>query len=396
MFYNVFRQSGGFMKYTKSQIYSLISQRVESLQKVWFEDHDLNELLEDYPTPIQLQETRKNELAIVVDTLVSELDQDIPADLIDHWKTHFSYSIYPINKLFKKSLINFFNPTMINAVGMIILGQAFMLTLLSKPDNNGSDFVKNEARNFMENVNELLDMPYKLATINVFINSICKNYQDNFMELSYSHRELNSNELSYFYVHRKRFDSTNDDVGHFAGLYNKLTDLTITTKDQNQSFLSRFPECMENTVVLRNAIFSMLFGGIDYYMGQLSSEPQALPFGRTGAVMEEIVDSYSVESEDTLLMIMPTDNLSLNDCVLRLSKHFDFMHDYLLCETIRLEVAEDLFNKKIYARSNFILQNLHERFDLKEMFIESYKLYTRDRFVEVQPIISKTSKPLWS
>ena len=57
------------------------------------------------------------------------------------------------------------------------------------------------------------------------------------------------------------------------------------------------------------------------------------------------------------------------------------MHDYLLCDTILYDVAHDLFEKKIYGRSLFLLEQMSETYDIKKLFEDSYKAYIDKRFI---------------
>ena len=160
------------MKFSKSQIYSLISQRVEKVQASWYADLEKDTLLNPFSTELELQEKRCSELSSVIDSLIRELNQVVDLNVIENWKKHFSYQIFPINSIFKKALLHFFNPIMINALGMNVLGQAYMLSLLNANDGSDKNFALNKATQFMNHINSMLDEPYNQSTLDLFIQSI--------------------------------------------------------------------------------------------------------------------------------------------------------------------------------------------------------------------------------
>lgn len=383
MFYNNDLYQGVFMEFSKSQIYSLISQRVEKLQTNWYSDLDKNTLLSSFGTDQVLQKKRCLELSTTIDTLISELDQVVDTTIVEEWKKHFSYQIFPINTLFKKALLHFFNPIMINALGMNVLGQAYMLSLLGADDGNDKNFAFKKAKEFMNHINSLLDEPYKQQTLDLFIQSIHINYQSNFLELSVQYSQMNDLKTTYYYFHRKRFDLPLElnNSGNVLYLYNHLNTQTIATESKNSSLVVKFPETLENTVVLRNALFSMLFGNIDYYLSIISTEVNALPLGRSGFVLEEVVDTYAVDLNHAVNSFEIYGELNHEEFAERIANHFSFMHDYLLCDTILYDVAHDLFEKKIYGRSLFLLKQMSETFELKKLFDDSYKSYIDNRFI---------------
>lgn len=371
------------MKFSKSQIYSLISQRVEKVQATWYADLEKDTLLNPFSTELELQEKRCSELSGVIDSLIRELNQVVDLSVIEDWKKHFSYQIFPINPIFKKALLHFFNPIMINALGMNVLGQAYMLSLLNANDGSDKNFALNKATEFMNHINSMLDEPYNQSTLDLFIQSIHINYQNNFLELSIQHNQTNDMNVTYYYIHRKRFDLPLelDNSGNAINLYNHLNTQTIATDSQDSSLIVKFPETLENTVVLRNALFSMLFGNIDYYLNKVGTVVNALPLGRSGFVLEEVVDTYSVDIDHTVYSYEIYDKLSHKEFAEKLSNHFGFMHDYLLCDTILYDVAHDLFEKKIYGRSLFLLEQMSETYDIKKLFEDSYKAYIDKRFI---------------
>lgn len=390
MFYDVL-SSGGTMEYTKSQVYSLISQRIEQLQKKWFVNSDLDSITDGLLLDEPVKASRIKEIESVVDTLTSELNQLIDVDLINHWKRHFCYTIFPKNILFKKSLLHFFNPTMINALGMNHLGQAYMLTLLTENDKNDYNFLKNESKDFLYHINAMLDVPYSDKTINIFGNSIYQNYRDSFLELSDRFMYSNDSKIAYFFVHRKRFDHplSTTDQNHPITLFTKFFHEALTPDIKENSLVSRFPETLENTLTLRNALFSMLFGNVDRFLNQLGTEINALPLGRSGFVIEEVVDSCSVELDHSFSALLFFDELTHDQLKERLSNHFSFMHDYLIGETILIDVAQDLFEKKMFGRSFGLVKRMDETYDLNKLFKDSYKLYIDQRFIT--PVTNKTS-----
>lgn len=371
------------MEFSKSQIYSLISQRVENLQTNWYSDLDKDTLLSSFRTDQYLQKKRCSELSSTIDTLIAELGQVVDTKIVEEWKKHFSYQIFPINTVFKKALLHFFNPIMINALGMNVLGQAYMLSLLGDDDGNDKDFAFKKATEFMNHLNSMLDDPYKQLTLDLFIQSIHINYQSSFLELSVQHSQTNDLNTTYYYFHRKRFDLPLElnNSGNALYLYNYLNTQTIATKSKGSSLIVKFPETLENTVVLRNALFSMLFGNIDYYLNRIGTEVNALPLGRSGFVLEEVVDTYTVDINHAVNSFEIYGEFNHDVFAERIADHFSFMHDYLLCDTILYAVAQDLFEKKIYGRSLFLLKQMSENFNLKKLFEDSYKSYIDKRFI---------------
>lgn len=383
MFYNEVLNRGMFMKFSKSQIYSLISQRVEKIQSTWYTNIEKKILLNSFNTDLELQKKRCSELSEVIDCLIAELSQDVDKKIVDEWKKHFSYQIFPTNSLFKKALLHFFNPIMINALGMNVLGQAYMLSLLNANDENDKNFAFRKATEFMNHINALLDEPYNQSTLDLFIKSIHINYLSNFLELSIQHSQLNDISTTYYYFHRKRFDLPLEisDSGNSINLYNYLIKQSILTDLEEDSLVYKFPETLENSVILRNALFSMLFGNIDNYLKKFKTEVNALPLGRSGFVIDEIVDTYTVDIDHTVNSFIIHSNLSHELLAERISNHFNFMHDYLLCDTILYDVAYDLFEKKIYGRSLMLLIQMSDSYDLTKLFEDSYKAYIDKRFI---------------
>lgn len=371
------------MEFSKSQIYSLISQRIEKLQASWYANSDKNILLDSFDTPLSIQEMRNKEISNTIDNLLSEINQDIDLKVILNWKLHFFYQIFPINKVFKKALLHFFNPIMINALGMNVIGQAYMLSLLVAHDGNDDNFALKKATEFMNHINSILDKPYENHTLQLFIQSIYINYKTNFMELAVQHSEMNNFELTYYFFHRKRFDLPLPltQSGNPVCLYNHLNTFTIATENIEDSILTKFPETMQNTVFLRNALFSTLFGNMDIYLNSVDAEVNSLPLGRSGFVLEEIVDSYSIDVNNEVVSYLIYNDLSFNEFSERLAEHFSFMHDYLLCDTVLYNVAKDLFDKKIIGRSLFLLKPMGDEYNLDSLFEKSYQLYIDKRFI---------------
>lgn len=371
------------MEFSKSQIYSLISQRVEKLQASWYANLDKNILLDAFDTPLSIQKMRNKEISNTIDNLLSEINQDIDLNVILNWKLHFGYQIFPINKVFKKALLHFFNPIMINALGMNVIGQAYMLSLLVAHDGNDENFAFKKATEFMKHINSILDNPYENHTLQLFIQSIYINYKTNFMELAVQHSEMNNFELTYYFFHRKRFDLPLPltESGNSVCLYNHLNTFTIATENIEDSILTKFPETMQNTVFLRNALFSTLFGNMDFYLNNVDAEVNSLPLGRSGFVLEEIVDSYSIDANNEVVSYLIYNDLSFNEFSERLAEHFSFMHDYLLCDTVLYNVAKDLFDKKIIGRSLFLLKPMEDEYNLDSLFEKSYQLYIDKRFI---------------
>lgn len=371
------------MEFSKSQIYSLISQRIEKLQTSWYANLDKNILLDSFDTPSSIQEIRNKEISNTIDNLLSEINQDIDLKVILNWKLHFGYQIFPINKVFKKALLHFFNPIMINALGMNVIGQAYMLSLLIANDGNDDNFAFKKATEFMKHINSILDEPYEDHTLQLFIQSIYINYKTNFMELAVQYSEVNNLELTYYFFHRKRFDLPLPltESGNSVYLYNHLNTLTIATENIKDSILTKFPETMQNTVFLRNALFSTLFGNMDIYLNSVDAEVNSLPLGRSGFVLEEIVDSYSIDVNSEVVSYLIYNDLSFSEFSERLAEHFSFMHDYLLCDTVLYNVAKDLFDKKIIGRSLFLLKPMEDEYNLDSLFEKSYQLYIDKRFI---------------
>lgn len=371
------------MEFSKSQIYSLISQRIEKLQASWYANLDKNILLDAFDTPLSVQEMRNKEISNTIDNLLSEINQDIDSNVILNWKLHFGYQVFPINKVFKKALLHFFNPIMINALGMNVIGQAYMLSLLVAHDGNDDNFAFKKATEFMKHINSILDNPYENHTLQLFIQSIYINYKTNFMELAVQHSEMNNFELTYYFFHRKRFDLPLPltESGNSVCLYNHLNTFTIATKNIEDSILTKFPETMQNTVFLRNALFSTLFGNMDFYLNNVDAEVNSLPLGRSGFVLEEIVDSYSIDANNEVVSYLIYNDLSFNEFSERIAEHFSFMHDYLLCDTVLYNVAKDLFDKKIIGRSLFLLKPMEDEYNLDSLFEKSYQLYIDKRFI---------------
>ena len=371
------------MEFSKSQIYSLISQRIEKLQTSWYANLDKNILLDSFDTPSSIQEIRNKEISNTIDNLLSEINQDIDLKVILNWKLHFGYQIFPINKVFKKALLHFFNPIMINALGMNVIGQAYMLSLLIANDGNDDNFAFKKATEFMKHINSILDEPYEDHTLQLFIQSIYINYKTNFMELAVQYSEVNNLELTYYFFHRKRFDLPLPltESGNSVYLYNHLNTLTIATENIKDSILTKFPETMQNTVFLRNALFSTLFGNMDIFLNSVDAEVNSLPLGRSGFVLEEIVDSYSIDVNSEVVSYLIYNDLSFSEFSERLAEHFSFMHDYLLCDTVLYNVAKDLFEKKIIGRSFFLLKPMEDEYNLDSLFEKSYQLYIDKRFI---------------
>ena len=371
------------MEFSKSQIYSLISQRIEKLQTSWYANLDKNILLDSFDTPSSIQEIRNKEISNTIDNLLSEINQDIDLKVILNWKLHFGYQIFPINKVFKKALLHFFNPIMINALGMNVIGQAYMLSLLIANDGNDDNFAFKKATEFMKHINSILDEPYEDHTLQLFIQSIYINYKTNFMELAVQYSEVNNLELTYYFFHRKRFDLPLPltESGNSVYLYNHLNTLTIATENIKDSILTKFPETMQNTVFLRNALFSTLFGNMDIFLNSVDAEVNSLPLGRSGFVLEEIVDSYSIDVNSEVVSYLIYNDLSFSEFSERLAEHFSFMHDYLLCDTVLYNVAKDLFDKKIIGRSLFLLKPMEDEYNLDSLFEKSYQLYIDKRFI---------------
>lgn len=371
------------MEFSKSQIYSLISQRIEKLQTSWYANLDKNILLDSFDTPSSIQEIRNKEISNTIDNLLSEINQDIDLKVILNWKLHFGYQIFPINKVFKKAILHFFNPIMINALGMNVIGQAYMLSLLIANDGNDDNFAFKKATEFMKHINSILDEPYEDHTLQLFIQSIYINYKTNFMELAVQYSEVNNLELTYYFFHRKRFDLPLPltESGNSVYLYNHLNTLTIATENIKDSILTKFPETMQNTVFLRNALFSTLFGNMDIFLNSVDAEVNSLPLGRSGFVLEEIVDSYSIDVNSEVVSYLIYNDLSFSEFSERLAEHFSFMHDYLLCDTVLYNVAKDLFDKKIIGRSLFLLKPMEDEYNLDSLFEKSYQLYIDKRFI---------------
>ena len=227
------------------------------------------------------------------------------------------------------------------------------------------------------------DNPYENDTLQLFIQSIYINYKNNFMELAVQHSAMNNFELTYYFFHRKRFDLplSLTESGNSVCLYNHLNTFTIATKNIEDSILTKFPEIMQNTVFLRNALFSTLFGNIDIYLNSIDAEVNSMPLGRSGFVLEEIVDSYSIDVNNEVTPYLIYNDLSFQEFSERLAEHFSFMHDYLLCDTVLYNVAKDLFEKKIIGRSFFLLKPMEDEYNLDSLFEKSYQLYIDKRFI---------------
>ena len=120
---------------------------------------------------------------------------------------------------------------------------------------------------------------------------------------------------------------------------------------------------------------------MDFYLNNVDAEVNSLPLGRSGFVLEEIVDSYSIDANNEVVSYLIYNDLSFNEFSERLAEHFSFMHDYLLCDTVLYNVAKDLFDKKIIGRSLFLLKPMGDEYNLDSLFEKSYQLYIDKRFI---------------